>query len=162
MERTDRPIGLSVWEEEFYDLLVGHARSEAVVLDSYQRLAADAPRHVKFLLGLILEDEERHHKLFEQWARTVGEIGELTQPADGVPSLDRERDPATLIAAVDELLAFERNDARQLKDLRGELKDYKETTMWTLLVDLMALDTEKHIRTLEFLKAHAKQTAKRK
>jgi hypothetical protein len=157
MNAADRPVGLSVWETELYDFLVGHVRSEEVVLDRYQRLAGDAPAHVKFLLDLIVEDEARHHRLYEQWAHTVSV---LVDEADGVPSLVREGQPEQLITAIDELLELEKRDARQLKDLQRTLKPVKTTTVWSLLVDMMARDTDKHIRVLEFLRAHATTTAK--
>jgi hypothetical protein len=48
---------------------------------------------------------------------------------------------------------------RQLKEVQKNLKDVRRTTIWALLPELMALDTEKHIRILEFLHEHTKQTA---
>ena len=75
------------------------------------------------------------------------------------PGWRRRTDPQRLIAAVDELLELEKSDAKQLKNLQRTLKDVRKTTMWSLLTELMALDTQKHIHILEFLRDHAKQTA---
>jgi rubrerythrin len=156
----DRPTGLSVWEEELYDRLMDHVAAESSVLARYDSLAETSTGHVQFLLELIAEDEARHHRLFERWAETIRDIGQLVESEDGLPSLVHEPDPKALIAAADELLELERRDARELKALDKMLKDVRRTTVWPLLVDLMVLDTEKHIRILEFLRHHAQRTAR--
>ena len=43
-----------------------------------------------------------------------------------------------------------KQDPRELKKLQKELRDVKDTTLWSLLVDLMQRDTEKHIAILDF------------
>jgi hypothetical protein len=159
MNASGRPVGLSVWEEELYDALIEHVRAESDVLARYEGLAADAPAHVRYLLELIAEDEVRHHRIYEQWASTIKDYGAFVVPTDGVPDLTREPDPDRLVAAIEELIAFEKSDARQVKALQKQLKEVRETTIWTLLTELMALDTKKHLRILEFLRAHARQTA---
>ena len=84
----------------------------------------------------------------------------FTRVDDAVPDLMPEKDPQQLIAAIDELLAFEKRDKQQLKELDRRLKDVRETTIWPLLVELISDDTRKHIRILEYLRKHAKQTAR--
>ncbi len=160
MDMNDEPVGLSVWEQELYDLLRDHVRSESEVLDRYGDLADTATGHVRFLIELIAEDEARHHTLYEQWAETIKAMPFIAEPDEGVPDLKPERDPARLLAAIDDLLAFEKQDERQLKQLDKKLKDVRETTIWPLLVELMGLDTRKHIRILEFLREHARKTAR--
>jgi hypothetical protein len=162
MDVHERPVGLSVWEEELYDALLEHISAESDLLARYEGLAAEAPAHVRFLLELIAEDEARHHSIYEQWAETIRDLGLFVEPDDGVPNLTREPEPKRLIAAVDELLAFEKSDARQLKELQKQLKDVRRTTMWALLPELMAHDTQKHIRILRFLREHAKKTARQR
>ena len=160
MNMRDQPFGLSVWEQELYDRLVQHMEEESAVLARYDVLAAGSEGHVKFLLDLIADDESRHHRLFEQWAEALRSMATLVPPEDGVPYLVREADPAELISAIDALLEVERRDAHELKGLEKTLKDVRKTTVWPLLVDLMILDTEKHVRILEFLRQHARSTQK--
>ena len=160
MSAFDRPVGLSVWEEELYDVLMDHVKDESDVLHRYETLAKESTGHVQFLLELIAEDEERHHRLFERWAETIKDVGLLIEADDVVPGLVREPDPEGLVAAVDDLLEVEKRDAHQLKALDKMLKDVRRTTVWPLLVDIMALDTEKHVRILEFLRHHAQRTAR--
>jgi hypothetical protein len=115
---------------------------------------------VRYLLELIVEDELRHHAVYEEWIETFESFASFEQPADGVPNLVREPDAERLIGALDKLLAIEQEDARQLKDLEKRFKDFRRTTIWPLLAELMAFDTQKHIRILEFLLHHAKQTVR--
>jgi hypothetical protein len=82
------------------------------------------------------------------------------EPPDGVPNLVSEADPERLVAALEKLLAVEKDDAKQLRDLEKRFKDFRRTTIWPLLTELMAFDTQKHIRILEFLLHHAKQTVR--
>jgi hypothetical protein len=160
MTVNETPAGLSVWEREVYDLLVDHVAKESGVVDEYDELVEGSTGHVRFLLELIVEDELRHHRVYEEWAQTFRSFGTFVEPADGVPNLVREVEPERLIAALEKLLAIEKDDAKQLKDLEKRFKDFRRTTVWPLLTELMALDTQKHIRVLEFLLHHAKQTAR--
>jgi hypothetical protein len=162
MIENEAPAGLSVWERDVYLLLVDHIAKESEVLGRYDELMAGAAPHVRFLLELVAEDEARHHAVFEQWAETFKGFATLDAPPDdGVPNLVPEADAARLVDTLEELLALERDDAGQLKDLEKRFKDFRHTTMWPLLAELMALDTKKHIQILEFLIDHAKQTARR-
>jgi hypothetical protein len=162
MDRHEQLVGLSVWEQELYDALVDHLNTESDLLARYEGLAAGYPGHVQFLLRLIAEDEARHHRIYEQWAATIKDLGVMFVSEDGVPNLTREGDPERLIGALDELIGFEKSDARQLKELQKQLKDVRRTTVWALLPELMLLDTEKHIRILEFLRKHATRTARQR
>jgi rubrerythrin len=159
METGERRVRLSEWEERLYDHLTRHVASESALLHRYEELAKRETGHVRFLLELIGEDEARHHRLYQQWVDTINELP-LTPPPGGLPDLVQEQDPKALSAAVDELLTVEHDDTHHLRQLRKELKDFRHTTIWSLLVELMESDTQKHIKILEFLRDHAKATAK--
>jgi hypothetical protein len=60
------------------------------------------------------------------------------------------------LAATQDLLAKEREDLQELKRLRKELRDTKDVTLWSVLVELMELDTTKHITTLRFVERHTR------
>ena len=160
MTVNDVPAGLSVWEREIYALMVEHVAKESEVVDEYDEALEASTGHVRYLLGLIVEDELRHHAVYEEWAETFKSFASFEQAANGVPNLVREPEPDRLIAALEKLLAIEKDDARQLKDLEKRFKDFRRTTIWPLLAELMAFDTQKHIRILEFLLHHAKQTTR--
>ena len=56
--------------------------------------------------------------------------------------------------APSQFLAAERADAKQLRALRKELRPFRDTSLWVLLVELMEQDTAKHIRLLSFIRDH--------
>jgi hypothetical protein len=153
MSTQTGPSETRSWDVELYDAFRAHVQEESDLLDSYLRLGAslESP-DVAYLVDLIVEDEQRHHRLFEQLAETLRADIELGERADAVPDVPvRRADAAALRAATAALLRFEREDARRLKLLRRSLKPVAQTTLWPLLVETMELDTRKHILILEHL-----------
>ena len=55
------------------------------------------------------------------------------------------------------LLELERHDRRELKHLRKNLRPFTNASLWEVIVDLMLLDTEKHIRILELVAKNSEQ-----
>ncbi len=53
------------------------------------------------------------------------------------------------------LIRAEERDRTELKNLRKRLRPFGSTTLWELVVDLMLLDTEKHVRILELVAKNA-------
>ena len=49
------------------------------------------------------------------------------------------------------LIQAEESDHVELKRLRKRLRSFKNTSLWELIVDLMLLDTEKHLRILRLV-----------
>ena len=60
-------------EEEFYRHLAEHVGSEAEFIASYKQLAEaeDTPEAARYLIRIILEDEERHHRVFRDLTAAV-------------------------------------------------------------------------------------------
>jgi hypothetical protein len=153
-----RITGASMWEQEIYDYVSDHVATEAAMLEEYQRLADDQSGSTAFryLANLILADERRHHQLFNDLAESIRQMAELRLEEEPIPSLhglrsDRER----IRAATERLLAAERADAKELKQLAKQLKEVRETTLWGLLVELIQDDTAKHIKILSFIRDRA-------
>jgi hypothetical protein len=146
--------GASVWEEDLYESFRAHAEQEDQMLGDYQKLADDmSSPDVSFLVRLILEDEERHHRLFGELAAALRAQVELEPAQSSIPDVPlHRRDPAALLAATDRLLELEHEDARKLKELRKQLRPVEETTVWSLLVETMELDTKKHIALLRHVR----------
>jgi hypothetical protein len=81
--RMSTPIaGASVWEQEVFDYVSGHVVTEGAILQEYQEFAADPSGSAAFryLAGLILADERRHHQLFNDLAESIRQMGELRSP----------------------------------------------------------------------------------
>ncbi len=126
-----------------------HVREETAFLDAYEALATDIrDRSVQLLLELILSDEHRHHEMFKSLAdASVSDGGADSLKA---PRLDAEQG-ARLRDPTERFLAAEREESKKLAALRRELRPLRHQTLWPLLVELMEMDTAKHIRILEFL-----------
>jgi hypothetical protein len=74
-----------------------------------------------------------------------------------VPGMDLYRvDRVKTLASTTILLKNEKDDAIELKRLQRLLKDLQDATLWSLLVELMQLDTRKHIAILRFVRKHAR------
>lgn len=153
---TQAPPGASYWESKLFEMVREHVDSEADVESKYRKLAAESgAADVRYLINLILEDEERHHRWLGQLASSVRALstGERDTEIPWVGHLD---DRQALREATKEFLRIEREDLRSLRQLKKELKDVEHTTLWGLLVHLMLLDTEKHIEILQFIARRAR------
>jgi rubrerythrin len=138
-------------------VLETHGAREGVALESYKNVAenAKAGEAVQYLVRLILEDEERHHRTFAEMANEIKSfVWEL--PVDpSLPAITAPADPE-LLEETKRLLAFEKADAKELRALRKTLKKSPSSSLQPLLVGIMLHDTKKHISILEFIRDHLK------
>jgi rubrerythrin len=155
---TTHLIGASVWEQDLYDHLTSHVANERDLLSGYQQAAADSSSPAfRYLTALIVEDEIRHHRVFEELASSLRTDAELRPQEPAIPYLDDwGGDPQRVIELTERLCAQEESDAAALKKLSRQLSDVKDTTLWQLLVKLMEMDTAKHIEILRFVRKHAR------
>jgi rubrerythrin len=154
------PIGASPWEREIFDHLTEHIVQERGLLEEYVNAAKETESEaLAYLINLLVEDERRHHGLFKQLAQSLKSTAELRSDSPEVPRLDFDRENrAEVLEVTGRLLKREESDLRELKRLRKELTDVKDTTLWGLLVELMKRDTDKHIAILRFAHGHAKHS----
>jgi rubrerythrin len=149
-------VDLSVWSQELINYLTAHMDSEREVLRSYAALAENTePGHVRYLIELILADEVRHHQLFGEMINALR--AEMDQ-RDISPRLPDARPGAIseeLLAETRRLLKLEKHDGQDLKRLRRELDKVDDTRWWSVLVDMMSLDTKKHVLLLQFIESGA-------
>jgi hypothetical protein len=153
------PAGASVWEQEMYAFLTEHTRREGALLEEYVSVAqGTASNALSYLVNMLVEDERRHHRYFNELASSLRSDAELSRLDPVIPRLDFDRvEPDQLLADTKRLLDHEKADAAELKRLRKELRDLEDTTLWVLLVDVMSRDTDKHIAILRFVQEHAKK-----
>lgn len=129
-----------------------HVRDEAAFIESYRDLVEGiSDPGTKFLVETILEEERRHHELFERMADAA-----LAQVPPEDPTLPRPPqlnpdEAAALREPTERFLEAEQEDREELQRLAKELKPVRDDTLWRLLVELMEMDTRKHIRILEYL-----------
>ncbi|MHB1710362.1 MAG: hypothetical protein ACYCV7_03010 [Acidimicrobiales bacterium] len=158
-EQGLRKTGASVESRELVELLTRHGSEEGAILEKYQRFTQDATTEdMRYLVQLIIDDERRHHRQLGEMANAIAWGGSKGSPDAAIPNLAAAPGGTALQSLVDEtrqLLHIEKRDRAELKDLRKRLRLYADTTLWVLVVDLMLLDTEKHIRILGFIAKHA-------
>jgi rubrerythrin len=152
------PVGASVWEREIFDHLTEHIVQEQGLFEEYVYAAKETEsKALGYLINLLIEDERRHHSLFRQLAESLKSEAELWPESPVLPRMDFNKENRVEVLEVTaRLLDREENDLRELKRLRSELSDVKDTTLWALLVELMERDTDKHIAILRFASKHAK------
>jgi hypothetical protein len=149
---TSTPQETASWGAELEDHLKAHIETERQVLQEYAQAVAaiDAP-DVRYLINLILEDEVRHHRIFGELANALQSAVGWAAVEPAVPPLGRHPLPPELRELPKRLIDIERDDARELRALAKAIRPVRNTTLWGLLVELMALDTRKHVRILSFL-----------
>lgn len=152
--------GPSAWERQLYTHLSEHVETEESMLTEYSDLARDGgSRALEYLIELLVDDESRHHRLFRQLAESLETEALMKRQAPAIPYLDFQmvRAPLLVQEGAHALLDREEDDARELKRLKRELRDVKDTSLWSLLVELMQRDTQNHIAILSFVLRHIRR-----
>jgi bacterioferritin (cytochrome b1) len=112
---------------------------------------------IKFLLQLIVSDEEKHHAVSHAMLSTLKGDLNWTKPADalrGLYNLGAEKEP--LMELTEGFIRVERNGIKEYKKLIKESKGYYHD-LFVLLFQSMVHDSEKHIKILEFLRQRLKE-----
>lgn len=134
-----------------------HVREEQQFLDSYRQLvdAIDDPA-TRLLVELIIEDEERHHGLMARLAQEARNA----PGGDAVTTAPRfsTDDVVQLLEPTERFLEAERDDRRRLRALARALRPMSEQNVWHMIVELMEIDTRKHVRILEYLRRRMRQS----
>jgi septal ring factor EnvC (AmiA/AmiB activator) len=154
-----KSFGTKEWEDAVYQHVSSHGEVEGAILEEYRELADDDDMSPAFcyLARMILDDETRHHRIFDDLAATMDILRRHGDEEPPIPSLTGFRaERHRLTAATDRLLRIEREDLRELKEFSKELKELRNVTLWGLLIELMIDDTKKHIKILEFIRDRAK------
>jgi rubrerythrin len=143
----------SVWDDRAFVHIEKHLAVEAEAASSYEALAKCEDPAVRYLAGLIAEDEHRHHQVLAKIATVLqAEVNDVAVPIDHVEVTAERR--KELIEEARRLLEMEKADATALKELRHELRSAPEETMWPVLVEMMAFDTDKHVHLLKAIERH--------
>jgi len=151
--------GASVSEQELFEALLAHERDESDVISAYEEFAAEsASDTVRYLVGLVIDDEKRHHRILSELANKVRAQATLERVGDQVPELDVRRDDRALLGATRRFLAVERRDRDELKRLARRVRSDTGSVLDAFVVDLLRADTERHIRILRFVEHLVRQS----
>ncbi len=142
---------MSAFDAAVLRQLTDHLGSEAEILDEYRLLAASPDPAVRYVAQLILEDEERHHRVLSELANKFRASVEFVDPADRVPWITPSGERAALGRSLRRLRNFERRDLRQLRKLARRLRPLRRYSLDGVLVTTLQMDTRKHLRYLREL-----------
>jgi hypothetical protein len=133
------------------DQLQAHEHEERDLLDEYRYAAHLGPDEgVRFLMGLILEDEQRHHRLMaamteDARAAALPQSG-ATLPRIQAAAEDRER----LLRQTRRFIEVEQENARGLEELKAAIRQPR-AGLSQVILEGMELDTRKHIGILRYI-----------
>ena len=153
------------------DRLTSHEDAEAAILHEYQVAAETAQDPaVRFLMRLIIEDEERHKGWMASVAESIHEL-EASGHAESVPEFAQQAPDAALLAKTEQFMEAERRTLDELKVFRrtadwvaegdrhlyggAELAPSPATGRWAedsplhILIEAMVQDTKRHVQILE-------------
>jgi len=139
--------------EHLLDAVERHATAEQDALAQYEYLqSASGDPVVALAMGIILEDEERHHGLLKRIEATLRDALDWTHSPEALPAptAPAQRVTKTMVDTAGALIKEEHNGARALRDLAHREKDVGYS-LQGVLIEMMALDSEKHARLLEFV-----------
>ena len=129
-----------------------HVASEEESLTEYQHMVDTTPDPVvKLLMRLLLEDEKTHHRLLKRIAVSLSDELQWTRSSDALPAgAVPSGGNAETIARLREWIRHESEDARHMRRAAKQNSDLY-SGLFTLLMEAMAADSQKHERFLRFI-----------
>ncbi len=120
-----------------------HVENESGIMEEYRKLAGPIETGpVRFLLDIILHDEERHHGLLRMMAKY---LRIKNRRKNALPWIV---DPQELERHMRKLQAHERETIAACRQLKSETPR-EESEFFNALLDTLILDSEKHERLLQ-------------
>jgi rubrerythrin len=134
-----------------------HETREEKSLEIYRNIMGDMPNPMtRFLLQLIVSDEEKHRAVIHSMIATLKGSLTWTKPKDSLEGgTDRSQVDGKLREATEEFIRVEKEGIRDCKRLIEESSGYYHG-LFKVLLDAMIRDSEKHVELLEFLKTSLK------
>ena len=135
-----------------------HEAKEEKSLEQYRKLLSGMPNPVtRFLLQLIISDEERHRAVIHAMIATLRGSLTWTKPEGSLEGpADLAEANGQLRVTTDAFIELEKEGIRECKMLVKDSSGYYHG-VFKILLDSMIRDSEKHIELLEFLKEHLKE-----
>ncbi|MEE8112965.1 MAG: ferritin family protein [Nitrososphaerales archaeon] len=145
-------------EETIMNEFEAHEGQEEKFTRRYREIADKSKNpFVKFLLQLIISDEEKHHAVTHAMVSTLKGGLTWTNPADaihGLADLGGEKDE--LLKITEDFIKLEKEGIKEYRKLIKKSKGY-HLGIFVLLLRSMVRDSEKHVEILEFLRQRLKE-----
>ena len=144
--------------ERLLDKFEYHETQEKDFLREYKAIAAEIQDPlVKFLLQLIVSDEEKHHAVTHAMVSTLQGDLHWNKPDDAIRGLyDLGPEREELLALTQQLIGVEKKGIAECRRLMKMSRQYYKG-LFVLLFNCMIGDSKKHVELLEFLKAKLKE-----
>jgi hypothetical protein len=159
IQREAAPPGPEITEvERLLNEFESHETQEKDFLRQYKEVAADVRQPlIKFLLQLIISDEEKHHAVTHAMVATLRGDLNWTKPEDAIRGLyDMGEKKQELLAVTEEFIRTEKEGIRESKTLMKVSRRYYKG-LFALLMGCMIHDSQKHVMILEFLRDKLKE-----
>jgi len=112
---------------------------------------------IRFLLRLIISDEEKHHAVTHAMVSTLKGDLTWTKPEDAISGLyDLSEGREELLRLTEDFIQVEKKGIDEYKRLTKASKGYYQG-LFALLLRSMIYDSEKHVEILEFLRQRLKE-----
>lgn len=119
-----------------------HVEAESGIMEEYRKLAGPIESGpIRFLIDLILHDEDRHHGLLRMMAKY---LRIKNRRRDALPWVI---DPHEFVRHMRKLQEHERETIAACRELKSRLPA-DESEFFNALLDALILDSEKHERLL--------------
>jgi rubrerythrin len=140
--------------EKLLNEFEAHESKEEQSLQHYRSALGDINNPVnRFVLQLVVSDEEKHRAVVHAMAATLKGSLTWTKPAG---NLEGDPDSAAanqkLLAVTDDFIKLERQGIKEYINLLKASEDYYHG-LFKILIRAMIRDSEKHVELLEFLRA---------
>ncbi len=146
---SQRRLAIGSFDARIMAYLDEHIEGERHLLAEYDTMLRECDHPpVRYLVGLLLEDEQRHHRILLEMLNQFRTSVYLAEQEPRGPWMTRRPDPA-MAATTRRLRREERKDLRKLRSLRRHLGFMRRSSLDGVLVDALILDTRKHLRYLK-------------
>jgi len=133
---------------------------EGEFVQQYKEIAGRSKNPlVKFLLDLIISDEEKHRAAIHAIVSTLKSNLTWTKQEDSFPGfgeLDKEGESKDLLRLTSDFIRHEKDGIRQYKKLIKSSEGYYYGVC-VLLLQSIIRDSEKHVAILEFLRRRLRE-----
>ena len=135
-----------------------HEAKEEKSIEQYKQLLGTLPSPVtRFLLQLIISDEEKHRAAIHAMIATLKGSLTWTRPEGSLESTgDLAANNRRLRLITEEFIELEKQGIKECKTLAKESIGYYHG-VFQILLDCMIRDSEKHVELLEFLKENLQE-----
>lgn len=142
--------------ERLVNAFESHEAQEKGIAERYGEIARESKNpSLKFLLQLIIADEQKHYQITHAMLSTLRGSLTWTRPEDAIQGLGDLKD-GDLLTLTEEFIGLEKEGVKEYKKLIGESKGYYKD-LFVLLFQTMIRDSEKHVEILEFLRKRLKE-----